>query len=152
MPKESTLQLIAQVKNLPEIRRYIRDQATVLEIGPSSTYDVLLAVTEMVTNILVHGYKGKAGPLEIQVSLQGDELVVCLKDQAPPFDPTRLPVPDISVPLEDRPLGGMGIHLTREFMDRVTYRYSSQGQNQLTLVKRIHYPEIQKEHLDADDS
>ncbi len=151
MPNEPTLHLIAQIRHLPEIRRFIKDQATALQIDPSSTYDVLLAVTEMVTNILVHGYKGQPGPLEIQVALKGDALVIRLTDQAPPFDPTRLPAPDIRVPLEKRPLGGMGIYLTKEFMDRVTYRYTLQGQNQLTLVKRVHYPEIQKEHQDADD-
>lgn len=152
MLDESTLHIIAQVKHLPEIRRYVKDRVTVLQIDPSYTYDVLLAVTEMVTNILVHGYKGQPGPIEIQVGLQGDTLVICLTDQAPPFDPTGITAPDISIPLEERPLGGMGIYLAKEFMDSMSYRYTPQGQNQLTLVKKVHYPESRKESRDANDN
>jgi serine/threonine-protein kinase RsbW len=62
-------------------------------------------------------------------------LVVCLRDHAPPFDPRSVLPPDPSLPLEVRPLGGMGVHLMKQLVDRVIHRVPPQGGNELTLVK-----------------
>ena len=66
-----------------------------------------------------------------------DTLVICLRDEASPFDPTSIPAPDLTVPLEQRATGGMGIHLIRQIMDKVTHRVTSQGGNELLLMKRL---------------
>jgi anti-sigma regulatory factor (Ser/Thr protein kinase) len=57
---------------------------------------------------------------------------------APPFDPTRVPDPDLTLPLEERPLGGLGIYLIRQSVDKMVYRAVPEGGNELTLVKRLH--------------
>lgn len=135
MDKPAILRLDADLSDLEAIRNFIEDYAQGLKVDPSATYDILLSVTEMVTNIIVHGYRGKSGPVEIEISRQDDALVVFLRDEAPPFDPTQVPTPDISLPLEQRPMGGLGVHLTREFMDRMSYGEGPQGGNELVLVK-----------------
>ena len=126
----------AELKNLEEIRRFVEDRIEALQIDPSITYDVLLAVTEMVTNIIEHGYKGEPGSIEVEVGREEDALVVRIRDQAAPFDPTGAPPPDLNLPLEKRPIGGLGIFLAKHFVDSMTHRYTPQGGNELTLVKK----------------
>lgn len=135
MDEPAILRLNANLSDLEDIRNFVEKYAQRLNVDPSATYDILLSVTEMVTNTIVHGYRGESGPIEIEISQQDDALVVFLRDEAPPFDPTQLPTPDITLPLEQRPVGGLGVYLTREFMDRMSYRQGPGGGNELVLVK-----------------
>jgi len=128
------LQITAGLEDLAPIRDYIRVRAAALKIDASTTYDLLLAVTEIVTNMLVHGYQKKAGFVEVEVNQEGNTLVVHLRDRAAPFDPTRVKPPDLSLPLEKRPLGGMGIYLVNQMVDTVSHRNLPQGGNEITLV------------------
>jgi serine/threonine-protein kinase RsbW len=134
----STLRIEADLSNLAVIRRFVDETATALEASPEAIYGLTLAVDELVTNIIVHGYRGQGGSVEIEMAKEGDSLVVRLRDQAPPFDPTTVPPPDLSVALDERPLGGLGIYLARQFMDEVIHRVTPQGGNEMTLVTRSH--------------
>lgn len=147
----TTLRIAAEVKNLLAIRRFVQDTATALAVPAPAIDDLVLAVDESITNIIEHGYRGQPGDIEIEVRRAGETVVVHLRDQAPPFDPTRLPDPDLTLSLEERPVGRMGVFLTRQLVDAVTYRLTSQGGNELTLTKkaaRPHYTsqEIPHEH------
>jgi len=136
----SLLRISADLKNLAAVRRFIRDGAGSLERDEDAFQALTQAVDESLTNIVVHGYRGQPGFIEIELSRAGDSLVVCLRDQAPPFDPTAVPSPDVTVPLEKRPPGGLGVHLTRRLADRISYRPTPQGGNELTLEKRVFKP------------
>jgi serine/threonine-protein kinase RsbW len=130
----SVLRMPASVDELSALRQFIRRQGAQAGADPSAVADLVQAVDESVTNTIVHGYRGNGGTVEVEVERSGKSLVVRLRDQAPPFDPTLVPTPDIRAPLEHRPLGGMGIFLTRELTDAVTYQRTRDG-NELTLVK-----------------
>jgi serine/threonine-protein kinase RsbW len=130
----SVLRMPASVDELSALRQFIRRQGAQAGADSSAVADLVQAVDESVTNTIVHGYRGNGGTVEVEVERSGKSLVVRLRDQAPPFDPTLVPMPDISAPLEHRPLGGMGIFLTRELTDAVTYQRTRDG-NELTLVK-----------------
>jgi len=104
---------------------------------PRPIDDLVLAVDESATNIIMHGYRGQPGDIEVEIRRAPDAVVIYLRDRAPPFDPTRLPAPDVTLPLEQRPIGGLGVYLTRQLMDSVTHRLTSQGGNELTLIKKI---------------
>ena len=99
--------------------------------------DLLMAANEAAVNIVVHGYQERSGVIDVEVTQNGDYLEVHLRDQAPPFDPTTIPPPDTTLPLEQRPYGGMGMHLIRQLVDTVTYRFTPQGENELILAKRL---------------
>ena len=132
----STLHIPAQLGNLDDIRLFVQEAAEKLQAERGAMEDMILAVDEAATNVMVHGYRGGPGELDIEIQRDGDALVVILRDQAPPFDPSGFPEPDITIPLEDRFLGGMGIHLMRASTDAVHYRARPQGGNELILVKR----------------
>jgi len=132
-----TLSVSAELKNLPAIRRFVDETATRFEVDREIIDGLIQAVDESATNIMTHGYRGSPGPVEIQVSLEGDRLVIRLRDQAPLFDPTQVPPPDLNAPMEARCQGGLGMHLVRCYTDQVTYRVTPEGGNELTLVKSV---------------
>jgi len=125
----------ATVRDLNDIRDYLEGAVTMLGGSEDDAGDLVLAVNEAVTNVLLHGYEGAPGPLSVGVEADGDELRVILTDEAPGFDPTTVPPPDIHRPLEERPLGGLGIHMMRQLTDALVYRALDDG-NELTFVKR----------------
>jgi serine/threonine-protein kinase RsbW len=148
----SSLQIAAELSELEMIRRFVEQQCSILRIDPSVVYDLLLAVEEIAANIIVHGYRRQSGTIDIAVRQVADGLEIRLRDDAPPFDPTQIPAPNLSAPLARRPLGKMGIHLVRQLVDSMTYDLTPDGSNQLTLVKRHIIPAIPQEELDEPDS
>jgi anti-sigma regulatory factor (Ser/Thr protein kinase) len=131
-----SIRVAADVEQLATIRAFVERQADLLGVEASAIYDLVLAANEIATNIVVHGYQGRSGTIEVEMRRSGAAIEVRLRDQAPAFDPTRAPAPDLTLPLHKRPFGGMGIHVTRQMMDDIHHRALPQGGNELTLVKR----------------
>jgi serine/threonine-protein kinase RsbW len=131
------LVIAAEVRNLAKIRDFVEAWATAQQAKRSAVDDLILAVDESATNIMVHGYKGQPGTIEIRLDREDDEMVVHIEDQAPLFDPTIMPPPDLSLPLEMRAEGGLGVYLARKFVDLYSYRVTKDGRNQLILRKRL---------------
>jgi anti-sigma regulatory factor (Ser/Thr protein kinase) len=132
-----TLRIAAELNHLAAIRRFVQEAAMALGATAKASDHLVLAVDESVTNIIEHGYRGQPGEIEIEIHRAEDAVVVHLRDQAPPFDPTRRPDPDVTLPLSQRPIGGLGIFLTRRFVDTVSYALTRQGGNELTLIKKL---------------
>jgi serine/threonine-protein kinase RsbW len=126
----------AELKDLVEIRRHIKQTSLGLGGMDDPVAELVLAVNEAITNILIHGYRQMPGRLEIAVSKTGEDLVVIVHDESPPFDPNNIPPPDIRLPLERRRAGGMGIHMMRSFVDEMNYHPAHNGVNELEMVKR----------------
>ena len=137
-----TLRIAAEVHNLAAIRHFIQETGAALDASTSAIDDLVLAVDESATNIIKHGYRGQPGDIEIEVWREDEAVVVRLRDQAPPFDPTCLEDPDLTLPLDRRPVGGLGVFLTRRLVDAVTHRLTSQGGNELTLTKKANSQSI----------
>jgi len=101
--------------------------------------DIQLALEEAIANTVLHGYHGGPGTIALHGSIADNLLVVEIMDAAPPFDPLTVPDPDITSPLEERRVGGLGIYLIRKVTDMVTYGYD-QGKNILVISKRKESP------------
>ena len=127
----------ARIDDLREIRDFVGRTARELGADETSSADLVQAVDESATNVLLHGYKGAPGPLDIALERRGGSLAVAVRDQAPTFDPTAWPEPDLTRPLGERAPGGLGIHLTRASVDRVEHEVVEPEGNQLTLVRRF---------------
>jgi serine/threonine-protein kinase RsbW len=136
-PRRSFQLPAARLTDLAAIRAFVTEAATELGADPSTVPDLVIAVNESVANIIRHGYLGVPGPIEVELERRPGTIVVRLRDEAPPFDPTRVPSPDLTVPLERRRAGGLGVHLTRTCVDAVTHRARPDSGNQLTLVKSL---------------
>ena len=96
--------------------------------------DLVQAVDEAVTNIIIHGYPGTAGTIDLTAELIGDDIVVTLEDRAPAFDPTDVP-PDLTIHPRDRRPGGMGVRLMRLAMDSIRHEPRPGGGNILPLTR-----------------
>jgi len=137
MGGNATLQVAAERKNLVKIRRFIAEKASFLQADPIAVADLILAVDEAVANIIVHGYHNRGGIVEVELGRREDALVVWVRDHAPAFDPTRIPSPDVTTPLESRTPGGLGIYMMRRSVDEVSHRIMENGHNELTLIKKM---------------
>lgn len=127
----------ATVGDLGQIRQYVRETAVSCGCEPAAAEELVVAVNEAAANIIRHGYKNQPG--DIQVTIMGgvDAVQVRLHDKAPRFDPTTVANPDTTLALEERPFGGLGVHMMRSFCDGLRYCRNSQDENELTLVKRM---------------
>ena len=124
----------ADLGQLGDIRDFVSESAASLGASPDTLDELRIAVDEAVTNVVIHGYSG-AGDVDIDVSGRGRDLVIRLRDQAPPFDPVRS-APDSLAPVEERVKpGGFGLYLIRENVDEVSYQRVG-SDNELTLIKR----------------
>jgi anti-sigma regulatory factor (Ser/Thr protein kinase) len=130
------LRVTAELANLGAIRRFIEDNTLRLTADEDMAYALAHAVDECATNIIEHGYDGQPGTIEIEIDRAGENVTIVLRDHAPPFDPTGMPPPDLTLPLEEREPGGLGIYLARQMVDEWRYRPLPDG-NELTLIKRV---------------
>jgi serine/threonine-protein kinase RsbW len=120
---------------LDGIARLLREQG----FPPELTSDVQLAADEAVTNVILHGCRGKEGAIHLVVVATGDMVEVIVEDHGPPFDPTSFVPGEVKEDLMDRRPGGLGIVLIRNVMDEVQYRRDA-GKNILTMMKRKKKP------------
>jgi serine/threonine-protein kinase RsbW len=138
MGTRPTLYISAERRNLAVIRGFVADAARSLQAAPAAVDDMVQAVDELATNTIVHGYRGRAGSIEVEVWQEGNRLAVRLRDQAPPFDPATATPPNLGLPLEQRRPGGLGIHMSRELTDAMIHRVTPDGGNELTLFKEAY--------------
>lgn len=126
---------VAEKKDLGVISRFTEAVMAAIGVEQEIASELVLAVHEATANVIIHGYKDQPGYVVIEIAQAGKDLQIKLRDQAPTFDPTTVPTPDVSVPLGQRPYGGMGIHMMRAFTDELRYQVTDEGENELVLVK-----------------
>lgn len=100
-----------------------------------------LCLDELLTNTIEYGYSDQTPhEIEIEVCVTGEELQIAIIDDANPFDPTQdAPVPDLTPPLGERPIGGLGLFLVKNFTDSIQYN-RHHHRNHLLLKKRLPSP------------
>jgi len=101
-------------------------------------FKIRLSVEETVENVVNYAYEGGIGWMEAGTELSHDGLVLSieLRDAGTPFNPLDNPDPDISLGIDERQIGGLGIFLCKKMMDEVSYNYVD-GCNVLTMKKHI---------------
>ena len=106
-------------------------------LDPGLAMKLNLAIEEAVTNVIMYAYpEGTEGKVELETATDGKCLKFTLSDSGKAFDPTAAPEADISASVEDRKIGGLGIHLVRTIMDEISYE-RSRGKNVLIMKKNI---------------
>lgn len=103
---------------------------------PEVVFALQVAIEEMTVNIVQHGYRSESGDISISLGFCPGEVVVVIEDVAPAYDPLQTPTPDLTLPVDQREPGGLGVHLVRQLMDVVEYRHIH-GKNVVTLRKRV---------------
>ena len=137
-----TLVFRNEIAEISRLQGFVESVGEELSLDPSLVMGLNLALEEAVANVVLYAYSAP-GEGEIRLSAEWEaeagELCFVLLDQGVPFDPTGVPNADVTLAVEDRPIGGLGILLIRNIMDEVAYRRED-GCNVLTMKKRISLP------------
>ena len=126
----------ANLDDLHTVRRFIRERLEAWGVDAPEIYDLMMAATEAMTNIIIHGYHRQAGLVDVCIQYVGNDVAIVIQDESAPFDPGNASHPDITLSLEQRPLGGVGIFLMQDCMDQIIHEVLPKRGNKLTLIKR----------------
>lgn len=125
----------AEEVSIPRIAACIDERMSGAGFGDKEILEAQLAVEEACINIIRHGYRGAKGDIRIALDLEDNRLKAIIEDDAPPFDPTQFEKPSFADSIDERPIGGLGIHLMRSLVDDWTYEFRN-GRNRLILIKK----------------
>jgi serine/threonine-protein kinase RsbW len=131
------LTLPATLDSLEPLVQYVLSAAAEAGLDRKASYRLRLAVDEIATNIITHGYADAHidGDVVVNASLGDEQLVITLEDWAPAFDPREQEDPDhIDKPSDERPIGGLGVFLALKSVDGLDYEYrDNKNRNILTM-------------------
>ena len=126
-----------EIQQIPQLASFLETIAEEKNISQALTMSLNLALEEAVTNVILYAYpEGTDGLVDIEAVLRDDSLEFILSDSGKPFDPTAAPEADITLGVEERQIGGLGIYLVKQIMDSVTYKREN-GRNILHMTKKI---------------
>ena len=131
------MQLHADLSKLVFIRQFVAATCRDLGVDDCIIPDLELAVDEICSNIVRHGYDGQGGQVEVTVQVVAAGVQVIVRDWGVAFDPGVVAVPDLDAPLEQRALGGLGLFLVRQLMDDVRFEFGGELGNTVTMLKRL---------------
>jgi anti-sigma regulatory factor (Ser/Thr protein kinase) len=124
------------IASLEEMFAFLDEEFARYDPDPAAAYALTLAVEEFFTNFVKYNPESDRD-IAVDVLLEGESLVVHLIARGvDPFDVTAAGPADVSLALEDRTPGGLGIHLSRHMLDDVRYEYADR-RSTITLVKRL---------------
>jgi serine/threonine-protein kinase RsbW len=125
----------ATLDSLGAIAEFVMAAAASAGLDRRASYRLRLAVDEIATNIIAYGYAqaGLQGALELYADIDDRTLTISIEDTGVAFDPRQAPVPDTNLPLEQRPIGGLGVYLAIKSVDE--FLYERVGDRNRTIFK-----------------
>ena len=131
------LTLPAEIDRLPEVLSFVEEQLEEIGCPMKAQMQVSVAVEEVYVNIASYAYAPDTGMATIRLALTEEQAVtITFIDSGVAFNPLEKEDPDVSLPAEEREIGGLGIFMTKKTMEEV--RYERLGDNNvLTLIKRV---------------
>jgi len=139
MEKGKTKQFVIenQIAELPVLAEKVEKLAGNWNLSEPVILHINLALEEALSNIIFYAFKDAVKhSIKITLALKNNQLTIRIADDGIPFNPFSAPQPDITLPLEQRPIGGLGIYLITKMMDAVHYA-RKRNQNILALNKNI---------------
>ena len=134
--KELTLQ--ATLENIPVVTAFIDEQLETLDCSMKAQMQIDVAIDELFGNIAHYAYAGATG--DATVLFDFDEAThmasITFVDSGPPFNPLEKADPDVTLSVEEREIGGLGIFMVKKTMNALEYRHEN-GMNILTMRKQI---------------
>lgn len=138
MMEQYALCVKSRLANLAQIAAFVGEQAERLGMDDDQIFAVQMAVDEACTNSMEHAYHGQeSGEVTVCCYAEENDLVIKITDFGDTFNPQQIPEPDLSLPLEERHIGGLGLYLMRRMMDSVTFQTHPEGGNDVILRKRL---------------
>ena len=99
--------------------------------------NVHLVLDEVVSNVIRHGHTVDGqGRVDVALALDGHELRIDVMDNGIPFDPLARPATNLNLPIEQRPVGGLGIHIVKTLSETIAY-HREDDRNHLSVTMRV---------------
>ena len=134
---QHSITLKNDIEQVPQLADFVDMVCEELDFDPSLAIQMNLAIEEAVVNVMSYAYPaGVVGNVNIEAQADEERLKFTITDNGIPFDPTAKAEVDTTLSAEDRPIGGLGIHLVRQLMDSINYERID-GKNILTLRKKL---------------
>lgn len=131
------LTLLNRTAEIARVQDALEQFARQHSIPDRKLHEVQLALEEHLTNIVRYGHAdGGEHAIKVVGELAAGQLQLQIEDDGRPFNPLERPTPDLNLPIEERPIGGMGIHMMRKSLDGMEYRRED-GRNVLRMIKRV---------------
>ena len=126
----------AKVENLAAVNDFVAEQLDEVGCSMGVSMQLEIAIEELFTNICYYAYGDGSGDAVIRTELESDPAAITITfvDSGKPYDPLAKEDPDITLGVEERPIGGLGIFMVKKTMDDMRYEYLD-GQNVLTIKK-----------------
>ena len=126
-----------QLSEIERLGQIVAEFAAWHHLPAQVVFEVNLALEEILTNVISYAYAdSKEHQILVTLALTEGELTAEVEDDGRPFDPTEASEPDTGTPLEERRVGGLGIHLARKLMDDLAYQRQP-DKNLLVMTKKI---------------
>ena len=123
-------------ENYSEFNTWLLDTCKEWDLNPDFTNKLDMCAEEIYANITFYAYPENDGNIEVKLEKSGDKIVFEFVDEGTEYNPLEKPDPDITLPPEERPLGGLGIFMVKEMTDDIFYKREN-GKNILTLVFKL---------------
>lgn len=135
-PFSETRSFPGHYESLAKIGEFVRALAKEAGFENFALYSIEMSVDEACSNIIEHAYGGEGhGEIRCTCMINEQGLTIVLKDHGKPFDPGRIPYPNLGTNLEDRQAHGLGLYFINKWMDEV-YFVSNGSENTLTMMKQ----------------
>ena len=134
---QHSITLTNDIQQVPQLADFVDMVCEEAGMDMAIAIQMNLAMEEAVVNVMDYAYPaGTVGDVTIEAASDDDQLQFTIIDSGTPFDPTAKEEVDTTLSAEERPIGGLGIHLVRQLMDSINYERID-GKNILTLRKKI---------------
>jgi len=105
--------------------------------GSQTVFDIQLVLEEVLVNVISYAFDDQnRHKIELDLSIDDADIIIRVADDGKPFNPLDVPAPDLEKPIEQRAIGGLGIHLVRQYVDSLNYCREG-NRNVLTFKKRF---------------
>ena len=134
--KELTMN--ATIDNIQTVTDFVDAQLEALDCPIKAQMQIDIAIDELFGNIAHYAYNPEVGSATVRVEVAEEPLSVIITfiDNGVPFDPLATEDPDVTLSVEERGVGGLGVYMVKKSMDEITYAYKN-GQNILTIKKHL---------------
>lgn len=137
--EKKSIQVISNIDSIRTVTDFVNKHLALANCPTKARKEIDIVIDEILSNIVYYAYEKKEGPVKVSVELSQDQkdFKLIFEDQGIPYNPLEREDPNISLDLEDREVGGLGVFLIKKMMDDVSYSYQ-ENTNRLTVTKRIH--------------
>ena len=134
---ELTVRLTSRLEEIGRLAEAVEAFGAAHQLPDAVVFAFNLSLDEVVTNVISYAFADvQDHPIDVRLRLEGDVLEAEVTDAGQPFNPIDVPTPDLDAPIDERRIGGLGVHIVREMMD--TLEYAREGdRNILRLRKRV---------------